>query len=244
MFHAPAGIGCAGAQTESRALSRRAFTLIELLVVVSIIAVLIAILLPALGAARRSAQSVACLSQLRQIGQATQMYADEHKQALPRSTHSYLAHGVKPWGYALSTYLGHETTNGQGPEWDSLFNGLYRCPADERRDVWSYGKNAWFELSAGETGEVLGKASGPTYDRLTDVPRPAATVLFAELDSGSMADHIMAHFWLMGAKPEVDTDRHGTTSNHTFVDGHAEAMTFQDTFQPPDLDRWNPGSAR
>jgi prepilin-type N-terminal cleavage/methylation domain-containing protein/prepilin-type processing-associated H-X9-DG protein len=224
--------------------SRRAFTLIELLVVISIIAVLIALLLPALGSARRSAQSVACLSQVRQIGQATQMYADEHKQSLPRSTHSYLAHGVKPWGYALGPYLASDAAGKPGPAFDSLFNGVYRCPGDEREDVWSYGKNAWFELSAGETGEIEGTANGPTYPRTTDVPQPTATVLFAELDSGSMADHIMAHFWYLGGKPEVDTDRHGDTSNYGFVDGHAEALRFEETFQEPDLDRWHPGKAR
>lgn len=225
-------------------LLRRAFTLIELLVVVSIIAVLVGLLLPALGAARRSAQSLECLSQLRQIGQATHLYADEHKDALPRSTHSYLAHGVKPWGYALSPYLGHGSIDGPGPRWDPLFNGLYRCPADERTQRWSYGKNAWFELTAGETGEIEGTANGPTYPRRADVPRPTATILYAELDSGSIADHIMAHFWYLGASPEVDTERHGSTSNYVYVDGHAESQRFEDTFQQPDLDHWHPGRAR
>lgn len=230
--------------TELHALPRRAFTLIELLVVISIIALLIALLLPALGSARRSARSVTCMNQLKQIGLATHLYAEEHKQMLPRSTHSYLAHGVKPWGYALSPYLGHASYDGSEPGWDSLFNGLYRCPEDERRDAWSYGKNAWFELSAGETREIEGSAQGKTYPLLSDVPRPTATVLYAELDSGSMADHIMAHFWYLGGQPEVDTDRHEPTSNYAFVDGHVDAMLFENTFQQPDLDRWHPGRAR
>lgn len=225
-------------------MSRRAFTLVELLVVISIIAMLIALLLPALGTARRSAQAVVCMSQLRQIGQATHVYAQEHKQLLPRSTHSYLAHGVKPWGYALSPYLGYGNIAGPGPRWDSLFNGLYRCPSDDRLETWSYGKNTWFELTAGETGEIEGTAQGPTYNKLSDVKRPTATILFAELDSGSMADHIMAHFWYLGGKPEVDTDRHGQTSNYAYVDGHVNPARFEDTFKQPDLDQWHPGRAR
>src|SRR5947209_8784167 len=65
-----------------RALFRGAFTLVELLVVIGIISVLVAILLPALGAARESAKTTKCLSNLRQIGSALQQYANDHKGCL------------------------------------------------------------------------------------------------------------------------------------------------------------------
>ena len=89
---------------------KRGFTLVELLVVIGIIAVLISILLPALSAARRQAAAAKCAAQLREIGNAFQMYALESKgwfppaQLLPTSGRVYNVNGVDYPNSGLGAY--------------------------------------------------------------------------------------------------------------------------------------------
>ena len=212
----------------------RGFTLIELLVVIAIIAVLAGLLLPALGRAKQAARSVQCLSQLRQIGLGTRLYADDNDDQFPRSQHSAFANGLMPWERTVAPLLGSSTTL-----WTNLLTGVYHCPADKKPAPWSYGLNVYYEL--GPDDDYSGKPQ--TWRRASQVPRPAATILFAE--NNSSADHIMAHFWTTPSDAEdVDSKRHRQKANYAFADGHGQLLPFARTYAPPQVDLWNPSLAQ
>jgi prepilin-type N-terminal cleavage/methylation domain-containing protein/prepilin-type processing-associated H-X9-DG protein len=75
--------GSTSGQSAAKPVKRSGFTLVELLVAVGVIALLISILLPALSAARQAAKSIQCQSNLRQIGEALLMHANDHHQYMP-----------------------------------------------------------------------------------------------------------------------------------------------------------------
>jgi prepilin-type N-terminal cleavage/methylation domain-containing protein/prepilin-type processing-associated H-X9-DG protein len=216
--------------------SARGFTLIELLVVIAILAILAGMLLPGLAQAKGAARSAGCMNNLRQIGLAVLLYADENGDEFPRSQHSAFAHGQKTWGRALAPQLG-----ASGTGWTNLLGGVYRCPADRRGRPWSYGLNVYFEL--GPDDDYAGKPE--VWRRTSAVPAPASTIEFGE--SATSADHIMPHFWVSraDAAAEVDARRHRDRSIYAFVDGHAESRKLEGTWDPPrGLDLWHPRAAR
>jgi len=95
-----------------------AFTLIELLVVIAIIAILAALLLPALSRAKKRARDLTCISNLKQFGVAQHLYLSESEDQFPYSGKGWWVMPLRDYSRLLAPYL---TTNSRA---------VYRCPAD------------------------------------------------------------------------------------------------------------------
>jgi prepilin-type N-terminal cleavage/methylation domain-containing protein/prepilin-type processing-associated H-X9-DG protein len=91
--------------------NRAAFTLVELLVVIGIIAILIGVLLPALNKARQNANNVACMANLRSLGQAFQIYAIRNQQALPFAYTDGTSIPTTDWRALLQTVMTKQSGN-------------------------------------------------------------------------------------------------------------------------------------
>ena len=110
---------------------RLAFTLVELLVVIAVIAILAALLLPALSSAKQKAWTTACNSNLRQIGLGLKMFADDNNEFYPMSG------SVIPWG---TNDIPAPTGSGQRGWMEQIFpftlnTNVYHCPGNAQLPV-------------------------------------------------------------------------------------------------------------
>lgn len=227
----------------------KAFTLIELLVVISIIALLIALLLPALQAARASARGVKCMSNVRSVNLALQMYTQEHENWLPVHMSEVQAGAREYWHLnAVGPYVGLNeepyptsplVVRPQMPE-------VYECPADT--EFYAKGGNQMglelsygYNLHMGTGGDNSDYQAGDyEYWRLDAVKSPSAKIAMADSqhqqEDGFRAFVINRNTlgkWLVAP-------RHNEAYNIAWMDGHASSENLDPEALILDISLWFP----
>jgi prepilin-type N-terminal cleavage/methylation domain-containing protein/prepilin-type processing-associated H-X9-DG protein len=228
---------------------QKAFTLIELLVVIAIIAVLMAILFPALNRAREQGRRAVCLSNLKQLGLAWIMYADENNDKIVNGEAAGSANGLattptsgihshENWwvggdcasGYMAGDQLAMEV------QIRAIQNGalypytkketLYRCPTGLRGEMRTYSIGDSMNglrrdgTYSGNVGARVGKTVLWIKNRTEIVsPGPAYRLVF--LDEGRITPDSYATHYLNERWWDPPFVRHGDGTNVAFADGHS-----------------------
>jgi prepilin-type N-terminal cleavage/methylation domain-containing protein/prepilin-type processing-associated H-X9-DG protein len=216
------------------------FTLVELLVVIGIIAVLISILLPSLNKAREAANSVSCLSNLRQVGLSVQLYANQNKGVIPDAAArwpdvlppvkgNYTGYNIafchlQHWWHLLSREMGMKSIYQEGYDESGAIvptPKMLLCKSDPYVDFSNPGgMGIQYTSYVWRLGiDAYGTLWGPS--KLTKFKHPSDQFLLYERDS--------FHDKIKGSQHSVVSDPYPGKKrklNVLFMDGHAE--TFPD----------------
>jgi prepilin-type N-terminal cleavage/methylation domain-containing protein len=204
--------------SDLKRVQHKGFTLIELLVVIAIIAILAALLLPALARARLKAQRIYCMNNLKQVAYACKMYADDNSGKIVSAYPTYggftasWCGGCAETGGLPGSYLygGADPTGIEsGLLWPYTKNlGIYHCPADKRRAdsagapdfgqpiLRSISMNSFMAgTSFGANPDWVATAPAgardpnyPVYTKESEMTQPALTWLVADEDQESIND--------------------------------------------------------
>jgi len=222
-----------------RQLPRRAFTLIELLVVIAIIAILAALILPALASAKKKAQSITCLNNMKQWSLAFKMYADDNGDFVPEEgdTTKTINNSSPPgvgnadaWYNVVPISINqptlvqlYKTGNQPTPRSQSIFScpsapepnpaAGFTSPLTVNHVYFMYGENSRLCINKSTRFTSTGNPTGVLQTRLSAIPKPVDTVFVAEVD-GNTATNDSALSVVTG---QYAVARHGNLKRGSFA---------------------------
>jgi prepilin-type N-terminal cleavage/methylation domain-containing protein/prepilin-type processing-associated H-X9-DG protein len=220
------------------------FTLIELLVVISIIAILMGILMPALSTAKKMAQSITCSSNLRTLMIAWRMYADGNDDKLlaaesgVKNRPNWFSGGLSYTSDPVNWDPENDMT--KSPLWSYVGKNpkIFKCPADMAKVTNSmgaavkrvrsnsmsqvFGRGGWLDKTYNEGQQVW-----RTYSKLSTIINPTKTWVFVDEHPDSINDAAFANACTDAASPsaaqiiDFPANYHNGACGFSFADGHA-----------------------
>lgn len=210
---------------------QKAFTLVELLTVIAIISILAGILVPVVGSARAKGRTAGCISNLRQIGIAFQLFAISNHDSLPCGYYRGSSAELM-WDEAISPYLQRDFANESGGAQNiTAGTEVFACPADEpstgaARRSYSMAKGVAATSDADKSDNKIGL-------RLASIPDRANTLLVTDRSASSNYVGAFACWDIGGPNTQISgglgRELHNNRFNYLYIDGHVSTRRPEDT---------------